>query len=58
MSGEWIFLGIIAAVLFYGVALYNKLVGLRNGVKCVCVKSQLDAQGNCILVRHIEHLNQ
>jgi len=33
MSGEWIFLGIIAAVLFYGVALYNKLVGLRNGVK-------------------------
>lgn len=33
MSGEWIFLGIIVAVLFYGVALYNKLVGLRNGVK-------------------------
>jgi len=33
MSGEWILLGIIVAVLFYGVALYNKLVGLRNGVK-------------------------
>ena len=33
MSGEWIFLGIIVAVALYGVALYNKLVGLRNGVK-------------------------
>lgn len=33
MSGEWIFIGIIVAVLFYGMVLYNKLVGLRNGVK-------------------------
>jgi len=33
MSGEWIFLGIIVAVLLYGMALFNKLVGLRNGVK-------------------------
>ena len=33
MSGEWIFLSIIVAVALYGVALYNKLVGLRNGVK-------------------------
>jgi len=33
MSGEWIFLGIIVAVALYGVVLYNKLVGLRNGVK-------------------------
>ena len=33
MSGEWVFLGIIGAVALYGVALYNKLVGLRNGVK-------------------------
>lgn len=28
-----IFLAIIVAILLYGVALYNKLVGLRNGVK-------------------------
>ncbi|GBE08472.1 MAG TPA: LemA family protein [Gammaproteobacteria bacterium] len=33
MSGEWISIGIIVAVLFYGMVLYNKLVGLRNGVK-------------------------
>lgn len=33
MSGEWIFIGIIVAVLLYGMVLYNKLVGLRNGVK-------------------------
>ena len=33
MSGELIFLAIMVAVLLYGVALYNKLVGLRNGVK-------------------------
>ncbi len=33
MSGELIFLGIIVAILLYGIALYNKLVGLRNGVK-------------------------
>ena len=33
MSGEMIVLGIIVAVLLYGIALYNKLVGLRNGVK-------------------------
>jgi LemA protein len=33
MSGELILLGIIVAMLLYGVALYNKLVGLRNGVK-------------------------
>ncbi|GMR06630.1 MAG: LemA family protein [Gammaproteobacteria bacterium] len=33
MSGEWIFTGIIVAVLLYGMVLYNKLVGLRNGVK-------------------------
>jgi len=33
MSGEWIFLGIIVAIALYGVVLYNKLVGLRNGVK-------------------------
>jgi LemA protein len=33
MSGEWIFFGIILAVIIYGVALYNKLIGLRNGVK-------------------------
>jgi len=28
-----IFLAIIVAILLYGIALYNKLVGLRNGVK-------------------------
>lgn len=33
MSGEWIFIGIVVAVLLYGMALFNKLVGLRNGVK-------------------------
>ncbi len=33
MSGGMIFLAIIVAILVYGVALYNKLVGLRNGVK-------------------------
>ncbi|MEA1890396.1 MAG: LemA family protein [Pseudomonadota bacterium] len=33
MSGSLIFIGIIVALLLYGVALYNKLVGLRNGVK-------------------------
>jgi LemA protein len=33
MSGELIFLGIIVAIVLYGIALYNKLVGLRNGVK-------------------------
>lgn len=33
MSGEWISIGIIVAVLFYGMVLYNRLVGLRNGVK-------------------------
>jgi LemA protein len=33
MSGGLIFLAIIVAILLYGVALYNKLVGLRNGVK-------------------------
>ena len=33
MSGGMIFLGVIAAILLYGVVLYNKLVSLRNGVK-------------------------
>jgi LemA protein len=33
MSGGMIFLAIIAAILLYGIALYNKLVSLRNGVK-------------------------
>ena len=33
MSGGMIFLAILVAILLYGVALYNKLVGLRNGVK-------------------------
>ncbi len=33
MSGGWIFTGIIVAILLYGMALYNKLVSLRNGVK-------------------------
>jgi LemA protein len=33
MSGELIFLGVIVAIVLYGIALYNKLVGLRNGVK-------------------------
>ncbi len=33
MSGEIIFLAIVVAIILYGVALYNKLVGLRNGVK-------------------------
>ncbi|NOY16779.1 MAG: LemA family protein [Gammaproteobacteria bacterium] len=33
MSGEWISIGVIVAVLFYGMVLYNRLVGLRNGVK-------------------------
>ena len=33
MSGELIILGGIAAIVLYGIALYNKLVGLRNGVK-------------------------
>ncbi len=33
MSGGMIFLAIIVAILLYGIALYNKLVGLRNGVK-------------------------
>jgi len=33
MSGEWIFIGIVVALLFYAMVLYNKLVRLRNGVK-------------------------
>jgi len=33
MGGEWVFIGIVVAVLIYGMVLYNKLVGLRNGVK-------------------------
>ena len=33
MSGFTIFLIIVAAVLLYGVVLYNRLVGLRNQVK-------------------------
>ncbi len=33
MSGEWILIGVIVAVLLYGMVLYNKLVRLRNGVK-------------------------
>jgi len=33
MSGTIIFLVIVAAVLLYGVILYNRLVGLRNQVR-------------------------
>lgn len=42
MSGGMIFLGIIVALILYGIVLYNKLVGLRNGVKNSF--SQIDVQ--------------
>ena len=42
MNGEWIFIGIIVAGLLYGVVLYNKLIGLRNGVKNAF--AQIDVQ--------------
>ncbi len=42
MSGGMIFLAIVVAVILYGIALYNKLVGLRNGVKNSF--SQIDVQ--------------
>lgn len=42
MSGGMIFLAIGVAVILYGIALYNKLVGLRNGVKNSF--SQIDVQ--------------
>lgn len=42
MSGGMIFLGVVVAVILYGIALYNKLVGLRNGVKNSF--SQIDVQ--------------
>jgi LemA protein len=42
MSGGMIFFVVIVAVIVYGIALYNKLVGLRNGVKNSF--SQIDVQ--------------
>lgn len=42
MTGGMIFLGVVVAVILYGIALYNKLVGLRNGVKNSF--SQIDVQ--------------
>ena len=42
MSGGMIFLVVIVAVILYSIALYNKLVGLRNGVKNSF--SQIDVQ--------------
>ena len=40
--GSWIFLAVIAAVLFWAVAIYNKLVNLRNAVKNAF--AQIDVQ--------------
>lgn len=42
MSGGLIFVLIIVGVIIYGIVLYNKLVGLRNGVKNAF--SQIDVQ--------------
>jgi LemA protein len=42
MSGGMIFLAIAVAVILYGIVLYNKLVGLRNGVNNSF--SQIDVQ--------------
>ena len=42
MSGGMILLAFVVAVILYGIALYNKLVGLRNGVKNSF--SQIDVQ--------------
>ena len=42
MSSGMIFLAVIAAVVLYGIVLYNNLVGLRNGVKNAF--SQIDVQ--------------
>ena len=42
MSSGMIFLAVIAAVVLYGIVLYNNLVGLRNGVKNAF--AQIDVQ--------------
>jgi LemA protein len=42
MSGGMILLAIVVAVILYGIVLYNKLVGLRNGVNNSF--SQIDVQ--------------
>ena len=42
MSGGMIFIGIIVAIVVYGIVLYNNLVGLRNGVKNAF--AQIDVQ--------------
>lgn len=42
MSGGMIFIGIVVAILLYGIVLYNNLVGLRNGVKNAF--AQIDVQ--------------
>ena len=42
MSGGMIFIGIIVAIVIYGIVLYNNLVGLRNGVKNAF--AQIDVQ--------------
>jgi LemA protein len=42
MSGGLVFILIVAAIILYGIILYNRLVGLRNGVKNAF--SQIDVQ--------------
>ncbi|MGB5224573.1 MAG: LemA family protein [Arenicellales bacterium] len=42
MSGGMIFIGIVVAIILYGIVLYNNLVGLRNGVKNAF--AQIDVQ--------------
>lgn len=42
MSSGMIFLAVIAAIVLYGIVLYNNLVGLRNGVKNAF--AQIDVQ--------------
>lgn len=42
MSGGMIFIGVVVAIILYGIVLYNNLVGLRNGVKNAF--AQIDVQ--------------
>ena len=42
MIGVWIALGVVVALVFWAVAIYNRLVALRNEVKNAW--SQIDVQ--------------
>ena len=42
MSGELIFIVVVVGLVLYGIMLYNRLVGLRNGVKNAF--AQIDVQ--------------